>query len=56
MVDSSGHIVSLPEEGAIGSVGSKFFAVVKEGLEMGASDSYDAICIAARKALVELKG
>ncbi|MFC1576378.1 AMP-binding protein [Candidatus Omnitrophota bacterium] len=28
----------------------------KEGFAMGAKDSYDAICIAARKALVELKG
>ena len=28
----------------------------KEGLEMGASDSYGAICIAARKKLIELKG
>ncbi|MFH1189237.1 MAG: 1-acyl-sn-glycerol-3-phosphate acyltransferase [Candidatus Omnitrophota bacterium] len=27
----------------------------KEGLNMGAKDSYDAICVAARKALVELK-
>ena len=27
----------------------------KEGLAMGAKDSYDAICIAARKALIELK-
>ena len=28
----------------------------KEGLAMGAKDSYDAICVAARKALIELKG
>jgi long-chain acyl-CoA synthetase len=28
----------------------------KEGLEEGASDSYDAICIAAKKHLVEMKG
>lgn len=28
----------------------------KEGLEMGAKDSYEAICIAARKALIALKG
>lgn len=28
----------------------------KEGLAMGAQNSYDAICVAARKALVELKG
>jgi hypothetical protein len=27
----------------------------KEGLVMGAKDSYEAICVAARKALVELK-
>jgi 1-acyl-sn-glycerol-3-phosphate acyltransferase len=27
----------------------------KEGLEMDAKDSYDAICVAARKALIELK-
>jgi len=28
----------------------------KEGLEMGAQNGYDAICVAARKALIELKG
>ena len=28
----------------------------KEGLAMGAQNSYEAICLAARKALVELKG
>jgi long-chain acyl-CoA synthetase len=28
----------------------------KEGLAMGAKDSYEAICMAARKALIELKG
>ncbi len=28
----------------------------KEGMAMGAQDAYDAICVAARKALVELKG
>ena len=28
----------------------------KEGLAMGAKDSYEAICVAARKALIELKG
>jgi len=27
----------------------------KEGLAMGAKDSYEAICVAARKALIELK-
>ena len=27
----------------------------KEGLAMGAKDRYDAICVAARKALMELK-
>lgn len=27
----------------------------KEGMAMGAKNSYDAICVAARKALVELK-
>ena len=27
----------------------------KEGLAMGAQNSYDAICVAARKALIELK-
>ena len=27
----------------------------KEGLAMGAQNGYDAICVAARKALVELK-
>ncbi|MGD0337145.1 MAG: lysophospholipid acyltransferase family protein, partial [Candidatus Omnitrophota bacterium] len=27
----------------------------KEGLAMGAQDRYDAICVAARKALIELK-
>jgi len=26
-----------------------------EGLAMGAQDCYDAICVAARKALIELK-
>jgi long-chain acyl-CoA synthetase len=28
----------------------------KEGLAMGAQNCYDAICVAARKALIELKG
>ena len=27
----------------------------REGLAMGAQNSYDAICVAARKALIELK-
>ena len=30
--------------------------VEKEGFEMGAKDSYDAICIAARKALIKISG